>query len=161
MPYDGIQPEKWWKIDTIQLYEPIYTPIRDKLYDMYFHCHAHYCYLAYNVTWDDVKTLLRVLWSFITFRIDVHHTLSYLIMLYHDDIIKWKHFPCYWPFVRGIHRSPVNSPHKGQWHGALMFSLICAWINGSVNTHQVGHLRRHHAHYYVMVMLLFGMVLPM
>ena len=32
----------------------------------------------------------------------------------HDDIIKWKHFPRYWPFVRGIHQSPVNSPHKGQ-----------------------------------------------
>ena len=43
-----------------------------------------------------------------------------------DDVIKWKHFPRYWPFVRGIHRSPVNSPHKGQWRGALMFSLICA-----------------------------------
>ena len=40
---------------------------------------------------------------------------------YHDDVIKWKHFPRHWPFVRGIHRSPVNSPHKGQWHGALMF----------------------------------------
>ena len=36
--------------------------------------------------------------------------------IYLDDVIKWKHFPCYWPFVRGIHRSPVNSPqHKGQW----------------------------------------------
>ena len=44
----------------------------------------------------------------------------------HDDVIKWKHFPRYWPFVRGIHRSSVNSPHKGQWRGALMFSLICA-----------------------------------
>ena len=43
----------------------------------------------------------------------------------HDDVIKWKHYPRYWPFVRGIHRSPVNSPHKGQWRGALMFSLIC------------------------------------
>ena len=42
----------------------------------------------------------------------------------HDDIIKWKYFPRYWPFVRGIHRSPVNSPHKGQWRGAMMFSLI-------------------------------------
>ena len=41
-------------------------------------------------------------------------------------------FPRYWPFVRGIHRSPVNSPHKGQWRGALIFSLICAWINGGV-----------------------------
>ena len=33
------------------------------------------------------------------------------------------------PFVRGIHRWPVNSPHKGQWRGALMFSLICALNN--------------------------------
>ena len=39
----------------------------------------------------------------------------------HDGVIKWKHFPRYWPFVRGIQRSPVNSPHKGQWRGALMF----------------------------------------
>ena len=37
-----------------------------------------------------------------------------VIILSHDDVIKWKHFPCYWPFVQGIHRSPVNSPHKGQ-----------------------------------------------
>ena len=41
----------------------------------------------------------------------------------------WRHqtktFSAYWPFVRGIHRSPVNSPLKGQWRGALMFSLIC------------------------------------
>ena len=48
----------------------------------------------------------------------------------HDDVIKWKHFPRYWPFVPGIHWSPLNSPHKGQWRGALMFSLICVWING-------------------------------
>ena len=37
----------------------------------------------------------------------------------HDDVIKWKHFPRYWPFVRVIHRSPVQSPHKGQWRGAF------------------------------------------
>ena len=54
---------------------------------------------------------------------------SYIIILSHyhethDDVIKWKHFLRYWPFVRGIHRSPVNTPHKGQWRGALMFSLI-------------------------------------
>ena len=48
-------------------------------------------------------------------------------IIVHDDVIKWKHFPRYWPFVQGIHRSPVNSPHKGQWREALMFSLICAW----------------------------------
>ena len=40
---------------------------------------------------------------------------------YHEDIIKWKHFPRYWPFVRGINRSPVQSPHKGQWRGAWCF----------------------------------------
>ena len=39
----------------------------------------------------------------------------------HDDVIKWKHFPRYWPFVRRFPRSPVNFPHKGQWRGALMF----------------------------------------
>ena len=44
----------------------------------------------------------------------------------HDDLI-WKHFPRYWPFVRVIDRPPVDSPHKSQWHGALMLSLICSW----------------------------------
>ena len=71
----------------------------------------------------------------------------------HGDVIKWKHFPRYWLFVRGIHRSSVNSPHKGQWRGDLMFSLICAWINGWVNNHEAGGLRRYHAHYDVTVML--------
>ena len=52
--------------------------------------------------------------------------ISATIPLCHDDVIKWKDFPCNWPFVWGIHRSPVNSPHKGQWRGVLMFSLICA-----------------------------------
>ena len=70
----------------------------------------------------------------------------------HDDVIKWKHFPRCWPFVRGIHWSPVNSLHKGQWRGALMFSLICARINGWVNNREAGDLRRHRAHYNVIVM---------
>ena len=54
------------------------------------------------------------------------YTLSQM-SLWHDDVIKWKHFPRYWPFVRGIHRSPANSPHKGQWRGAYMLFVICAW----------------------------------
>ena len=70
----------------------------------------------------------------------------------HDDVIKWKHLPRYWPFVRGIHRSPMNSQHKGQWRGALMFSLICVWINGWVNNREAGDLRRHRGHYDVTVM---------
>ena len=70
----------------------------------------------------------------------------------HDDVIKWKHFPRNWPFVREIHRSPVNFPHKGQWRGALMFSLIYAWINDWVNNREAGDLRRQHGHYDVIVM---------
>ena len=64
----------------------------------------------------------------------------------HDDVIKWKHFPRYWPFVRGNHRSTVNSPHKGQWRGVLMFSLICVWINGWVKNREAGDLRRYRVH---------------
>ena len=68
----------------------------------------------------------------------------------------WRHqleyFPRYWPFVRGIHRSPVNSPHKDQWRVALMFSLICAWINSWVNNREAGDLGRHSVHYDVTVM---------
>ena len=75
----------------------------------------------------------------------------------------------YWPFVRGIHRSPVNSPHKGQLRGTLMFSLICTQINGWVNNGEAGDLRHYRAHYDVTVMrmtipawwclLLFGLYL--
>ena len=72
--------------------------------------------------------------------------------LFHDDVIKWRHFPRYWPFVGRIHRSPVNSPHKGQWRGALMFSLIAAWINGWINNRDTGDLRRCRAHDDVTVM---------
>ena len=70
-----------------------------------------------------------------------------------DDVIKWKHFPRYWHFVRGIHRSPANSPYKGQWRGALMISLICAWINGWANNREAGDLSRHRAHYDVTAMV--------
>ena len=73
---------------------------------------------------------------------------------YHDDVIKWKHFPRHWPFVRGIHRWPVNSPQKGRWRGALMFSMIYAWRNSWVNNRDAGDLRRHRAHYDVNVVIL-------
>ena len=76
----------------------------------------------------------------------------------HDDVIKWKHFPRYCPFVRGIHRSSVNSPHKGQWCGALMFSLISVWIKVSVSNREAGDLRCHHTHYDVIVMLYYDCI---
>ena len=51
------------------------------------------------------------------------------------------YFPRCWPFVRGIHWSPVDSPNKGQWRRALMFSLIYAWTNGWANNRGAGDLR--------------------
>ena len=69
--------------------------------------------------------------------------LGHQCLQYHDDVIKWKHFPRCWPFVRGIHWSPVNSPHKGQSRRALMVSLICTWINNWVNNRDAGDLRHH------------------
>ena len=65
---------------------------------------------------------------------------------FHGDVIKWKHFPCYWPFVRGIHRSPVDSLHKSQWHGDIMFSVMCVSTNGRTNNGGAHDLRRHRVH---------------
>ena len=61
-------------------------------------------------------------------------------------------------FVRGIHRPSVNSPHKEQWRGALMFSLICAWTNGWINNQDAGDLRRRRANYDVTVMKVLGYI---
>ena len=68
------------------------------------------------------------------------HSLLKRFNTIHDDVIKWKHVPRNWPFVRGIPRSSVNSPHKGQWRGALIFSWICTRINGWVNNRESGNL---------------------
>ena len=75
-----------------------------------------------------------------------------IIFCVHDDVIKSKHFPRYWPFVREIHRSPVKSEHKGQWRGAFMSSLICAWINRWVYNGEASDLRRYRTHYAVTLM---------
>ena len=64
----------------------------------------------------------------------------------HDDVIKWEHFLRHWPFVASEY------PHKSQWSGAFIFSLICAWTNGWVNIRYPGDLRRHQAHYDITVM---------
>ena len=50
------------------------------------------------------------------------------------------------------HLSPLNSPHKGQSRRALMFSLICVWINGWVNNRVAGNSIRYQAHYDVILM---------
>ena len=79
-------------------------------------------------------------------------TTRLIMCLGHDDVIKWTHFPSYWPFVRGNHLSPVNSPHKGQWRGALIF-LSAPWINSWTNKRDTVDLRRYRAQYDVTVMV--------
>ena len=71
----------------------------------------------------------------------------------HDDVIKWKHFPCHWPFVRRIHRSPVNSPHKRQVTRSFDVFFHLRLNKRLINTREAGDLRRYHAHYDVIVMI--------
>ena len=72
----------------------------------------------------------------------------------------WRHqmetFSALLALYAGNSPVPVISPHKGQWRGALMFSLIRTWINDWVNNREAGDLRRHRDHYDVIVMVSFG-----
>ena len=61
--------------------------------------------------------------------------------------------------MRGNQRWPLNSPHKGQYCGALMYPLICAWTNDGVNNWAIGDLRRHRAHYDVIVMVFHSLII--
>ena len=65
----------------------------------------------------------------------------------HDDVIKWKHFPRHWSFVRGIHWSPVNFPLTRNFDVFLDLRLTNSWAN----RRDAGDLRRHRAQYDVTV----------
>ena len=142
------------------------------------YCSTNPFKLTINIGWDDEKDLARLnpssksimthiilaymhhyipiwQWMLTQWGLNMQICVWFVIIAYstlHDDVIKWKHFPRYWPFVRGIHRWPVDSPHKGQWRGVWMFSLICAWTNDWGNNRDTGDLRRHRAYYDVTVM---------
>ena len=118
---------------------------------MRWYANSHIFIMEFHLPWNSSDS-----WVWVGYTDVVKYILSPRLKQNHDDVIKWKNFPCYWPFVRGIHRSPVNSPHKGQWRGALMFSLIWVWINGWVNNGEAGDLRRYRAHYDVLVMTYHG-----
>ena len=110
-----------------------------KMYQPPFHSHSQLT-VSLPITFHLDKN-----WVDSGCSVDDPDTISkYTVYSIHDDLIKWKKFRRYWPFVRGIHRSPVNSPHKGQWRGVLKFSLVCAWINGRANNR---------SHYDVIVMI--------
>ena len=71
----------------------------------------------------------------------------------HGDAIKWKHFPRYWPFVRG------NLPVIGEFPAQRPVTRSCdiffgLRLNKRLNKNcEAGDLRRHRAHYDVTVMV--------
>ena len=72
----------------------------------------------------------------------------------HVNVIKWKHFPCYWTFVwvstGTIHQSPVDSLKKAS--DAELWCFLCAWINGWANNRGAADFRRHRADFDVTLM---------
>ena len=70
----------------------------------------------------------------------------------HDDVSKWKRFPRHWPLCEVKPSVTGGFLQKGQWHGALTFSLVCASTNGWANNRDAGQLRRHGVHCDIIVM---------
>ena len=122
------------------------------------HCGEKSCYLHDGIR-DDVKTRY-LFWNdplmFVQYLLCVYqaHAIPSLV----HDLVDMFNFlwPCnairrqctmlssdgnIFRITGHLCRSLVNSPHKGQWRGALMFSLICARINGWINNLDVGDLR--------------------
>ena len=108
-----------------------------------FHPHrkpraAVWSILSSPTTLETSDANVGIMTNLLGFRCSVWYRCAHGFPEFRDDVIKWKHFPRYWPFVRGIQRSPVNCPHKVQRREALMFFFICVWINGGVNNRETG-----------------------
>ena len=133
----------------------------------YYSTHVHFTWNNDIFMTSPMLFLLMIFWVQLWRSYDIFTTdtpcLTYdsetwgVFCKLHGGVIKWRHFPRYWPFVLGIPQSPANSCHKGQWRWAFMFSMIYAWISCSVNNCAAGDLRCHHAHYDITVMLKFDL----
>ena len=82
------------------------------------------CHCSYGVIWKATIYCGKSLWCFDLKSNDIipnrkERTVSQHVN--HDDVIKWKLFPRYWPYVRGHHQSLMNSPHKGPVTRTFMF----------------------------------------
>ena len=116
-----------------------------------------FCLIGWPHTQNDpwlnvfVNMVLYNVWSPVR-----HRAITWLVITAfnsdHDDVIKWKHVPRYWPFVCGNSLVTGEFPTQRPVTRSFMFSLICAWINSWVNNREAGDLRRHRAHYDVIVM---------
>ena len=125
---------------------------------MYFNnYHVHLSIIIWLFSWyliiyfssycnclEDLVPIDSTFWSVMSKRVVDRHTAW------------WRHqmetFSALLALCAGKSPVPVNSPHKGQWRGALMFSVIYAWINDWVNDREAGDLRRQRGHYDVIVM---------
>ena len=80
------------------------------------------------------------------FRWTLIQVIAWRLTIVHDEVIKWKHFSRYWPFVRWIPHTKASDAEF--W----CFLWSTSWINGWVNNHDAGDLRCNRAHYDVIVM---------
>ena len=83
--------------------------------------------------WDTNRT--NWMW-----RTSTKHQLSLVQSIPSRNCTWWRHqmetFSVLLAFCAGNSQVPGNSPHRGQWCGALMVSLICALKYGWVNSHE-------------------------
>ena len=97
-------------------------------------------------------------------HIALHWTYRHLHPIFDQQTSWWRHqmetFSALLALCAGNSPVPGEFPAEGQWRGALMFSLICTWINGSINNREAGGLRRHRTHYDVAVMIADFMSAP-
>ena len=165
-PHKGSVTRKMFPFDEVIMYVRFSTQTRRPRQLCAYHsyiilCHTYYsfsvlyirCISSVNVgffTHDLKQCLSSIVWCFHSRKCNVWYRLQddshYLNMI---TSANGNIFRVNWPFVPGIHWSPVNSPHKDQWRGALMFSLICAWANGRVSNPDAGDLGHHDPPYYV------------
>ena len=115
--------------------------------------HSVLCWMSLNMSYELKNTWVRITLVYLCYG--CFHD-SDNIALIGNSISWWRHqmeaFSALLALCAGNSPVPVNSSNKGQWRGALMFSLICTWINSWANNREPGDLRRHRAHCDVIVM---------
>ena len=126
-------PHKWPVTRKMFPFDDVIMECRNWIGLVYTTNHTNYMHTARNLVFDQQHFICPICGNLyrklshmymVLIDTDVMEVMWWTIRIYHvihDDVIKWQHFPRYWPFVLGIHRSPVISPHKRQWRGALMF----------------------------------------
>ena len=102
-----------------------------------------------SLSFEYVESTLFLL--MVSWRYEPVHQQAYYWPRFEFSESWWRHqmetFSALLAICAGNSPAPVNSPHKGQWRGALMFSLICVWINSWVNNGEADDLRRYRAHH--------------